>query len=87
VGSYCALDPVKLQPATPDRQVALDHWWLSSLGVIAHTKARMAEAELRVPVGPRATRLAITAAISSKLSGTGFGAAFRGSRWPQKDQP
>jgi hypothetical protein len=42
----------------------------------------MAEAELRVDVGPRATRLAITAAISSKLSGTGFGAALRGNRLP-----
>jgi hypothetical protein len=42
----------------------------------------MAEAELRVTVGPRAARLAIMAAISSKASGTGSGAALRGNRLP-----
>ena len=51
-------------------------------GAIACSSARMAESELRVDVGPSAARLAIRAAISSKVSGTGFGAAFRGSRWP-----
>lgn len=51
-------------------------------GVIALTSARIAEAELRVAVGPSAVRLAITAAISSKVSGTGSGAAFRSNRLP-----
>jgi hypothetical protein len=83
VRTRCSQAAAGLDGAKPDLQVALDHCWFSSLrGVIARTRARMAEAELRVDVGPRATRLAIKAAISSKLSGTGFGAAFRGSRWP-----
>jgi len=51
-------------------------------GGIALTSARIPEAELRVAVGPSAVRLAITAAISSKVSGTGSGAAFRSNRLP-----
>jgi hypothetical protein len=42
----------------------------------------MAEFELWVEVGPSAARLAIRAAISSKVSGTGLGAVFRGNLWP-----
>jgi len=45
----------------------------------------MADSELSVALGPSAARLAIRAAISSKVSGTGFGTAFRGSRWPHED--
>jgi hypothetical protein len=70
------------QAATSDRPAnySLVHSLLR--GVIARTSARIAEAELRVAVGPSAARLAITAAISSKVSGTGSGAAFRGNRLP-----
>jgi hypothetical protein len=42
----------------------------------------MAESALRVDVGPSAARLAITAAISSKVSGTGSGDTLRGRRLP-----
>jgi hypothetical protein len=42
----------------------------------------MAESELWVEVGPSAARLAIRAATSSKVSGTGLGAVFRGNLWP-----
>jgi hypothetical protein len=51
-------------------------------GAADRTSARMAESELRVAVGPSAARLAIAAAISSKVSATGSGATFLGNRLP-----